>query len=99
MLLASLSREPLGAVFTHLQSLHTPAVMLMTEVCCMQDRAMSSGDTKFRQLLVELQPPMTAASTWVQVKRAVSILATAGLVVPTLVARIAVDSRTRATSA
>ena len=33
---------------------------------------MSSGDTKFRQLLVELQPPMTAASTWVQVKRAVS---------------------------
>jgi hypothetical protein len=34
---------------------------------------MSSGDTKFRQLLVELQPPMTASSTWVQVKRAVSV--------------------------
>jgi hypothetical protein len=39
---------------------------------CTQDRAMSSGDTKFRQLLVELRPPVTAASTWVQVKRAVS---------------------------
>jgi hypothetical protein len=38
----------------------------------MQDRAMSSGDTKFRQLLVELKPPITATSTWVQVKRAVS---------------------------
>lgn len=34
---------------------------------------MSSGDTKFRQLLVELKPPITAASTWVQVKRAVRI--------------------------
>lgn len=40
---------------------------------------MSSGDTKFRQLLVELNPPMTAASTWVQVKRAVSTLPSAHL--------------------
>lgn len=39
----------------------------------LQARAMSSGDTKFRQLLVELKPAITANSTWVQVKRAVRV--------------------------
>ena len=36
-----------------------------------QAAAASTGDTRFRQLLVELQPPVTPESTWRSVKRAV----------------------------
>jgi len=33
--------------------------------------ASSSGESAFRQLLVELKPPISASSTWASVKRAV----------------------------